>query len=322
VKSRGVMTTMALTAVVVTASASQPSSQANGAVPLRASTRVERYHYSITGRVRPLLFWISRESVGDAVVTRRRAPGEAHYSLLIGSDPGRAPWGLNRWGYIEEDIRGDAARLIGLMVESDEVSIAQVATSVQKPPSNGHTFKVIQATIDQARASSVVTSIVSSEDYTMRQVRTMLDLALGEHTGGQARVLQLPPGTRPGFLAAVAESMHRHIEQPHAASLTESQAPLNFVYHGRIHQLRQTHIHEISNLRIGNVSYGRAARVDFTMTDSVDSEPTRFSMTYGTEGLFAEVPLAISYQPRWWIQIDLALDTSTDVPAPLDGTLR
>jgi hypothetical protein len=31
-------------------------------------------------------------------------------------------------------------------------------------------------------------------------------------------------------------------------------------------------------------------------------------MTLGTEGALAEVPLAVSYQPRWWMEIDLALD--------------
>jgi hypothetical protein len=57
------------------------------------------------------------------------------------------------------------------------------------------------------------------------------------------------------------------------------------------------------------------------MTDSDDSEPIHFSIAYGTEGVFAEVPLTISYQPRWWMQIDLAIDNSTDASA-LAGSLR
>src|SRR6059036_364884 len=93
----------------------------------------ERHHYTIAARVRPLVvFWISRTGVGDAVVTRRRAPGEAHYSLLIGSDPNRAPLHINRWGYIEEEIHGAEARLLGLMTESDEESIEQAEANVRR----------------------------------------------------------------------------------------------------------------------------------------------------------------------------------------------
>jgi len=49
------------------------------------------------------LFWIGRSNVGDAVVARAAAPHEARYSLLIGSDPNRAPRRINRWGYLEEN---------------------------------------------------------------------------------------------------------------------------------------------------------------------------------------------------------------------------
>jgi hypothetical protein len=323
VTSRAVITAVALVALTVTAGASRPLSRGDGSVLLGARTGVERFHYSITGRVRPMLFWISRAAVGDAVITRRRAPGEVGYSLLIGSDPERAPWGLNRWGYIEEEIHGGAARLIGLMVESDEDSVAQAQASVEKRSSNGHTFKIIQATVDQETANSVITSIVCSDDYNMRQARAVLDLALQERAG-EARALKLPRGTRPGFLAAVAELMHLQAEQQRSTSRANSDKPLTltFVYHGRIHQLRQTHVKDIPNLRIGNVSYGRAVTAEFTMTDSIDSEPTRFSMTYGTEGMFAEVPLTISYQPHWWIQIDLAIDTVADGHSLLDGSLQ
>ncbi len=60
---------------------------------------VEQHHYRIAARVRPLVvFWITRDGVGDARVTRTRGDGEARYTLLIGSDPDRAPFHINRWG--------------------------------------------------------------------------------------------------------------------------------------------------------------------------------------------------------------------------------
>ena len=137
--------------------------------------KAERHHYTIAARVRPLVvFWISRSGVGDAVVTRRRAPGEASYSLLIGSDPDRAPLHINRWGYIEEEMRGAEATLLGLMTESEEDSIQQAEANVRTQSSGTHPFKVIHATADGAQSQARVASITMPEDYTLRQVHVML----------------------------------------------------------------------------------------------------------------------------------------------------
>jgi hypothetical protein len=280
------------------------------ALPATATTvPFERHHYSITARVRPLLvFWLSRSGVGDAVVTRGRAPGEARYSLLIGSDPDHAPRRINRWGYIEENIRGAEAHLIGLMTESDEDSLEQAEASLRKQAGGRYPFRVIQATVNGEQASSLVTSLVAPENYTFRQMRTVLGLALRESSDGKSRVLRLPPGTRPGFLAALADVMH-----------SPSVSPVNYVYHGRLYELRQTRTRAIPSVRIARAQYGQAIEADFLVTSAYDGEQTRFSMTYGTEGRLAEVPLAVTYQPRWWMQVELTIDDS-ETPSPLsDG---
>ena len=69
-------------------------------------------------------------------------------------------------------------------------------------------------------------------------------------------------------------------------------------------------------------SYGRAIAANFTITNTYNGELTRFSMTYGTEGRFAQVPLTASYQPRWWMEVTLTLDDTTDGPALTDGVAR
>ena len=285
-----------LLGLLTTAQADPVAAPPATAAPIRS----ERHHYSITARVRPLLvFWLSRSGVGRAVLTRRSAPGETRYSLLIGSDPDHAPRRINRWGYIEEDIRGAEAHLIGLMTESDEDSLEQAEASLRKQAGGHYPFKVIQATVNGEQASSVVTSLVAPENYTFRQVRTVLDLALRDPSGGKSRVLQLPPGTRPGFLAALADAMH-----------APSARPVNYVYYGRLYELRQTRARTISNLRIAGAEYGPAIEADFVITSAYDGEQTRFSMTYGTEGRLAEVPLAVTYRPRWWMQVELTIDDS------------
>jgi hypothetical protein len=291
----------------------EPGAQSPDTTSKTAGARAvcERYHYSIGARVRPLLFfWLSRSGVGDAVATRREAPGETTYSLLIGSDPDRAPRRINRWGYIEEDIHGAEARLIGLMTESDEETVEQAEAAVNAQAAGRHPFKVIQATISGERARSRVTSIATPEDYTFRQVQTVLGLAQ-QSSGGRSRVLALPPGTKPGFLVALADVMH-----------TASPGPITYVYDGRLYELRETHAHPVADVQLNDVSYGRGIAADFVITSAYDGARTPFSMTYGTEGRFAEVPLRVRYQPRWWMQVELTLEhVEDDVPRPV-GTAR
>jgi hypothetical protein len=283
---------------------------------------VERHHYSISARIRPLLvFWIGRSGIGDAEVTRRQGPGESGYSLLIGSDPDRAPRGINRWGYIDEEIRGGEATLIGLMTESDEDSVKEAEANIARPAAGDRTFKIIRATIDGDQATSIVTSVAAPAAYSFRQVRTVLELARRESSEGQegrARVIRLPSGTRPGFLAAVAELMHRHVDQWHASGRVQPGGPIPYVYHGRIYELRATHTRVLASVQLGGAAYVQVIASDFETRSAYDGEVTSFSITYGTEGLLAGIPLAASYQPRWWMQIELTLDDTASGPAPAD----
>jgi hypothetical protein len=281
------------------------------AVNLHAEGSIERHHYSIAARVRPLLvFWIGRSGVGDAVVTRQLSPGEATYALLIGSDPDRAPRRINRWGYIKEEIRGAEARLVGLMTESDEESIEQAETNLKAQARGGHPFKIIRATVDGEQAQSVVTSIGAPHDYTFRQLQAVLDLALRDSPAAKPRITRLPPGTRPGFLAALAEVMQTPA------------VPLRYVYHDRIYQISRTSARSIADVRIAGASYGRGIAAEFTITSAHDAERTRFSMTYGTEGGFDRIPLTVSFQPRWWMEVNLTIDDAPAAPGSADGVQR
>jgi len=265
-------------------------------------TAMERYHYRVSARVRPLLlFWISRHDVGEALVTRQLSPGEARYSLLIGSDPDRAPLHINRWGYIEESVRGAESRLVGVMTQSDEESIDEAQANIRRQP-GGHPFRSIHATADGERAGATVTSFLTAEDYTFRELDVALSRARRESSGSESRAIRLPAGARSGFLAALADAMH-----------TPSINPITYAYYGRLYDMRRTRSETISNVRIGQKSYGPAVAADFLITSRYDGEETRFELMYGVQGRYAEVPLKASYQPRWWIEINLTLD---DFDAP------
>jgi hypothetical protein len=257
-----------------------------------------------------LVFWIGRSGVGDALLTRRQGPTDAAYSLLIGSDPNRAPRGINRWGYIDEEIQGTEATLIGLMTESDEDSIEQAEANIRKQAGD-RTFKVIHATIDGDQARSVVTSVDAPAHYSFREVDAVLDLARNKPAQGKTRVIRLPSGTRPGFLAALAEVMHTHVGQWRASGRVVPGRPIPYVYHGRILELTATRTEPLESVRVSGIRYEKVIKSDFEVKSTYDGEVTKFSMTYGTSGPLAETPIAASYQPRWWLQIDLVLDDTT-----------
>jgi hypothetical protein len=316
------MRRLTLALVLLVLALGVPANAGSSSASLSSGANVERHHYSISARIRPLLvFWISRSGVGDALVTKRQGPSEAGYSLLIGSDPDRAPRRINRWGYISEEIRGSEATLIGLMTESDEGSIQQAEANIRKQAVGDRTFKIIRGTIDGGQARSSVTSIAAPSEYSFRQVDTVLELAqrgASEDLEGKVRVTRVPKGTRPGFLAAVAEMMHRHVDQWHASGRVQPGGPINYVYHGRIYELRATHMQPLASVRVGGAAYAHVIASDFETRSAYDGEVTQFSMTYGTEGPLAEIPLAASYQPRWWMQIELTLDDTTSGPTAAD----
>jgi hypothetical protein len=284
-----------------------------------ASGTTERHHYVMNARVRPLLlFWIGRSNVGDAIVTRAIAPHEARYSLLIGSDPDRAPRRINRWGYIEEKIRGGAATVVGLMTESDEDSVEQAEANLRREGTGVHTFKVIHATIDAEQSRSVVTAVGAPADYSFRQVRALLALASDGGTAGQSRVVRVPRGTRPGFLSALAEIIHAQADGARAGTL-HAGTPLTYVYHGKFYELRGTSVQFKPTFEVSSSRYARVVSAQFVMKNLADGEESRFALSYAIDGRLAEVPLTISYQPRWWMEVNLAL--ADDVDSLLMGAL-
>ena len=182
-----------------------------------------------------------------------------------------------------------------------------------------HTFKVIHAAIDGERSRSVVTAVGAPADYSFRQVQTVLALAEDGGTAGKSRVVRLPQGTRPGFLSALAEIIHVQAVSARAGAL-HAGAPLTYVYHGKLYELRATSLQFKPTFDVDSTRYARVVSAQFATKSLTDGEQTRFGLSYAIDGRLAEVPLTVSYQPRWWMQVDLAL--ADDVDSPLMGTLE
>jgi hypothetical protein len=103
-------------------------------------------HYSMSGRVRLLLFWVGRDNVGQGRVSIEQSvitdvsKLAGIITVLFGTIPERVPWRINRWGYGEEigywsldkaapETILDYSTFTGFMRHSPEEFISQVASS-------------------------------------------------------------------------------------------------------------------------------------------------------------------------------------------------
>jgi hypothetical protein len=310
------MTRRTVAAAIALAIATQTGARAERTphVAAVALTDGQRHHYTVGGRVRPLLFWIGKDDVGDAVIAARRDGDSSAYALLIGSDPDRAPRSINRWGYIAEDVRGDAATVIGLMTESDEESVSQAEASLRKGGES--TLNVIHASIAGGESRSVVRSVAAPSTLTLRQVDTVLELADRNGTDGPARIVTMPSGVRAGFLTALADLMHTQASEWRSTGKVHASEPIRFMYHGKVYQVRSSQPRIVGSQRIGTNTYDHLIASPFQVRNMSTGSVSDFSMTYAADGPLAEMPVSVTYQPRWWLEIQLTLDDSKVGPLP------
>ncbi len=297
----------ALNARVDAAAAAAP--RRLGSLPI-----VAEHRYRMAAKVRPLLlFWIGRENVGGAeVVWRRSQDGGVGFELLIGSDPARAPRRINRWGYIAEEVRGSEARLLGVMTQSNEQSLDEAKARLTAQAHAGQSvFKAIRAEARADEASSRTTTIRIARDLTFRDVEHVLELVEQSPSGAPARQVRLPKGTRPGFLVALTELIHRSVaahERPAVIPAPRGTGSLPYIFNGTLCDLTLRDSELLHEARVGSRRYSNVVRARFEARNRATGKATEFELLYGTSGPLAEIPLHAVYQPRWWLQVELFLD--------------
>jgi hypothetical protein len=259
---------------------------------------VFEHRYRMLAKVRPLLFWISKDDVGGAKVSwRRDDAGAFGLDLLIGSDPLRAPRKINKWGYIAEELRGSDARVIGIMKQSNEQSVADAEKQLGAEGKGGFTYRAIQGTASAREARAGVTSVNVARDLTYRDIDSLLSTIGDSEPRAKSRTVALPPGTRPGFLVAL-----------HDLVSGTTKSTVTYVYFGVFYDLTMKGSTPLKNATIDGKPYTNLARSDFEIRNRSNGETTKFQLTYGTQGLYAGIPVHAVYQPRWWFEVQLFLD--------------
>ena len=271
---------------------------------------VSTRRYVMSGKVRPLLFWIGKDDIGVArIVWRRGEGGGVGYEFLVGTDPAKAPRALNRWGYIAEDVEGTGGSLLALMTGADEGSYADAESSAARPPGAGD-FRAISSRVGGGATTWQTARVTTPSALTVHDVDAALDRVRHETSAVAARTMPLPAGARPGFLTAVAELLDQAVRSVHDHSDLRAltRARVTYVFGQGAYELQ---VREAEPIRIdrGGESVP-AVRTGFEIRTLTTNVRTRFELTSGTSGELAGVPLAISWQPRWWLQVALRLDGS------------
>jgi hypothetical protein len=277
------------------------------------------WHYALTARVRPLLFWISRENVGGArIAWTEGADGSRTAELLIGSDPARAPMRINRWGYIGERVAGPTAEILGVMTTSDEESIGQAKAGLAGQR-GAHAFKAIHGGLKDGVAYSTVMHLLLTDDFTYRDAEELFRQL--PQAGGVTRRKDVPAGVEPGFLFAVKGLLHEIVGGYNRSGRVSARRTRRiFVYNSCLYELMQEESRFQPETLVGGRVYKATIESKFKTRNTATGETSGFVITCGTRAPIEEAPVRIVYRPRWWFETELLLQDGVDVLAVAGAT--
>lgn len=276
---------------------------------LRLERRNAEHRYRIVGKVRLLFVWASADDVGGARLTWRGGDHNQSVALLIGSDPRRAPRGVNEWGYIREDVSADATKVFGIRTVTEGDSPEQ-ADARRRARDQVVELGVLCSKVSRVDAASRTATVQVAGDATYRDLDRVLNV-IERHGAWNGRRTVRPANVAPGFLTALDLMMRISARQP---GETPSSPRLSYVYKDAVYDLIPRRVERIAALRTESGGYENLLRTDVAVKNRTTGSITGFSITYGTEGPLAGVPVAAKYQPNWWFKVELELDEGQDVP--------
>jgi hypothetical protein len=269
-------------------------------LPLAAGRAVA---YSLSARVRPLLFWIGKDDVGEARLWwKRTRDGRAGYELLIGSDPARTPRRINRWGYIRELATADGVETFGLMTEADEATLEEAKSVAGALPDGTRAYKVIHATAGASRAVSAVHGVALPERLTLHD----LDAATSSLPAPRIRKeISLPYGVEPGFLFAMSGLIREQVDAVAITGQGRAGARRTFVYAAKLYDVSVAESRVLAGVTVCGQEYQDVIESEFITRRRGDARPTKYRVLYGARGPLREVPIRAVYRPYWWFEAEV-----------------
>jgi hypothetical protein len=299
---------------------------------MRAPLHVDaQFDYTMTARVRLLLFWVGKDDVGGGYIRRGtllRDPASDVIELLIGSDPAKAPRAINRWGAASEIIHrtsgsshgAESSTFFGFMKVSSGASAAEMEKELAREKRGGSFL--FSAIINQGERNFDFAKVVpfsSDTDFTIRQFDQAKSMVSDRLVGSEGRLKEITAGQvqacgrREGFLESVAELVDYSIEG------RKPPTSVCYFYNGVQHQLTLAQATRVPSetvrltLREEPHEYVRTYHdlvlARFENFNQTTKQRTGFELLLGTKGNLRGVPVQIRHQPNWWFQAVLNLMT-------------
>jgi hypothetical protein len=270
-------------------------------IPGRDLPVVRQHTYRMAGKIRVLLLWVGRDDVGSGVISWRGAGDEKAIELLIGSDPTRAPGQLNKWGYLVEAMHGGESSVVGLISQENDDRLSDVKAGL-KTRKEQRAFDTIRGYAAVAEGLARVGTLYAPSHLTYHDADTVLKDVLADTSLVVKRVMRSGE-VRPGFLTSLTELMQAGIDK-------KKDSPRKQYIHGdRLYQLRMIESSALAKFERDGRTWQNVIRGRFETGEVGNRSGTRFELVYGASGPLAGVPILISYQPKWWLQVDLVLNS-------------
>ncbi|MBN2241624.1 MAG: hypothetical protein JW793_02960 [Acidobacteria bacterium] len=283
-----------------------------------------RYDYVVTAGVRILLFWYSRDDVGEGYIRVGHAAGDENaefIQLVMGSDPAKAPRGINRWGAAMETFHGRTRTgyFFGFMKKSGGNNVSEMEGELEREKSDREFyFESIVSRATESGMHSVTVPIHSS-----------LDLSLHQLPEAENMVHQRMSATRNPSRFLDKNSMdscgHTHgmlftLREMSLSLLDREEAPEErcYAYNSKPYLLSLRKFKPVDERLVSfrrkdsaektEAAYRNLISADFLIRSAENGDETKFSMLIGSEGKLRGVPVQIRYQPNWWFRVVLNLD--------------
>ena len=269
-------------------------------IPGRNLPIAREHTYRMAGKIRMLMLWVGRDDVGSGVIRWRGAGDEKAIELLIGSDPKRAPSQLNKWGYLVEAMRGGESSVVGLISQENDDRLSDVKAGL-KTRKEQRAFDTIRGHAGAAEGTARVGTLYAPSHLTYRDADTVLKDVLADSSLAVKRVAR-SGDVRPGFLTSLSEVLRASIDKKNYNQR------IRYVHGDRLYQLRLIESTLLARFERDGRTWQNVVRGRFETGEAGNRSGTRFELIYGASGALTGIPIVISYQPKWWLQVDLVLN--------------
>jgi hypothetical protein len=269
-------------------------------VPGQRLPVVRQHTYRMAGKIRVFLIWVGRDDVGSAVVKWRGAGTHKAFELLIGTDPQKAPGQLNKWGFIVEEIRDGESSVVGLISQENDEKLSDVKADLRRRKEQ-RAFDTVRGLVMAGEAAARVGTLHAPSELTYHDADEVLGRFLPD-TSLPVKHLPRRVDVRAGFLSALSELL--------AASIDKQ--PLRrvpYIHGDQVYELRLLDSTPLARYERDGRTFERVIRGRFETGRAPLRSGTRFELVYGGSGPLAGVPILISYQPKWWLQVELVLNS-------------